>query len=50
MKVYNVTIEGDISVEAENELEAKKEALLDIGFCFDSYRVVGIECFDEEDE
>lgn len=50
MKVYNVTIEGDISVEAENELEAEKEALLDIGFCFDSYRVVGVECYDDEDE
>lgn len=50
MKVYNVTIIGDITVEAENELEAEKEALLDIGFCFDSYRVVGVECFDDEDE
>ena len=50
MKVYNVTIEGDISVEAENELEAEKEALLDIGFCFDSYQVVGVECLDDEDE
>lgn len=50
MKVYNVTIEGDVSVEAENELEAEKEALLDIGFCFDSYRVIGVECFDDEDE
>lgn len=50
MKLYNVTIEGDISVEAENEVEAEKEALLDIGFCFDSYRVVSVECFDDEDE
>lgn len=50
MKIYNVTIEGDIEVEAENELEAEKEALLDIGFCFDSYRVVGVECYDDEDE
>lgn len=49
MKVYNVTIIGDITVEAENELEAEKEALLDIGFCFDSYRVVGVECFDEDE-
>lgn len=48
MKLYNVTIEGDISVEAENELEAEKEALLDIGFCFDSYRVVGVKCYDED--
>lgn len=48
MKVYNVTIEGDVSVEAEDELEAEKEALLDIGFCFDSYRVVGVECYDED--
>lgn len=50
MKVYNVTIKGDVSVEAENELEAEKEALLDIGFCFDSYRVVGVECLNDEDE
>lgn len=49
MKVYNITIEGDVSVEAENELEAEKEALLDIGFCFDSYRVVGVECYDEDE-
>ena len=50
MKVYNVTIIGDIAVEAENEEEAKREALLDIGFCFDSYRVVEVECYDDEDE
>lgn len=47
MKVYNVTIIGDITVEAENEEEAKREAIFDA--CFDSYRVVGVECYDEDE-
>ena len=48
MKVYNVTIIGDITVEAENEIEAKREAIFDC--CFDSYRIVSVECYDDEDE
>ena len=48
MKVYNVTIIGDITVEAENEKEAKSEAIFDAGF--DSYRIISVECFDDEDE
>lgn len=47
MKVYNVTIIGDISVEAENEEEAKREAIFDC--CFDSYRIVSVECYDEDE-
>ena len=48
MKLYNVTIIGDITVEAENEEEAKREAIFDASF--DSYRIVSVECFDDEDE
>lgn len=48
MKLYNVTIKGDITVEAENENEAKREAIFDC--CFDSYRIVSVECLDDEDE
>lgn len=48
MKVYNVTIIGDITVEAENETEAKREAIFDA--CFDSYRIVGVECLDDEED
>lgn len=48
MKVYNVTIVGDITVEAENEEEAKREAIFDA--CFDSYRIVSVECLDDEDD
>lgn len=48
MKVYNVTIEGDITVEAENETEAKREAIFDC--CFDSYKIVSVECYDDEDD
>lgn len=47
MKVYNVTIIGDISVEAENEEEAKREAIFDC--CFDSYRIVSVKCYDEDE-
>lgn len=47
MKVYNVTIIGDILVEAENEEEAKREAIFDC--CFDSYRIFSVECYDEDE-
>lgn len=48
MKLYNVTIIGDITVEAENEEEAKREVFFDA--CFDSYRIFSVECLDDEDE
>ena len=48
MKTYEVTIIGDIIVEAENEEEAKREAIFDC--CFDSYRIDSVECLDDEDE
>lgn len=50
MKIYEVTIVGEIEIEANSETEAERLAAEEVGFCFDSYRVVGVECFDDEDE
>lgn len=49
MKTYEVTIVGEITVEADNEFEAERMAVDEMGFCFDSYQVESIECFDDED-
>lgn len=49
MKMYEVTIIGEISVEADNEIEAELKALDEFHFTFDSCRVAGVDCLDDED-
>lgn len=48
MKAYTVTIEGEIVVEAENEIEAEKKAFDRIGRQLYSYQAVDVKCFCEE--
>lgn len=50
MKSYLVTILCDISVEAENEIEAESKALDKIEMCVDSCQVKNVEREDDEDE
>lgn len=49
MKMYEVTIIGEISVEADNEIEAELKALDEFHFTFNSCRVAGVDCLDDED-
>lgn len=50
MKMYEVTIIGEISVEADNEIEAENKAYDEILFAFDSCHTAGIICLEEEEE
>lgn len=47
--MYEVTIIGEISVEADNEIEAELKALDEFHFTFNSCRVAGVNCLDDED-
>lgn len=47
--MYEVTIIGEILVEADNEFEAALKALDEIHFAFNSCRVAGVDCLDDED-
>lgn len=47
--MYEVTIIGEILVEADNEFEAELKALDEIHFAFNSCRVAGVDCLDDED-
>lgn len=47
--MYEVTIIGEILVEADNEIEAELKALDEIYFAFNSCRVAGVDCLDDED-
>lgn len=48
MKAYTVTIEGEIVVEAENEIDAEQKAFDRIGRQLYSYQTVDVKCFCEE--
>lgn len=39
----------NVEVEADNEIEAELKALDEFHFTFDSCRVAGVDCLDDED-
>lgn len=50
--MYEVTIIGEISVEveADNEIEAESKALDEFHFTFDSCRVAGVDCLNDDED
>lgn len=50
MKVYNVTMLCEVSVEAFSESDAEYRAAEEVMDCVDWCEVKSVECFDDEDE